>query len=159
MVPLPLCRPPSSFSQMVCKFAPQCCCNNLTVPDFSPSRWGALFIQLEKSSHQNVHSSLYPNHLANSTKPPLKTTSDHLASAPSPSPASAAPAPYKPRERVSFIHSLPSGGQRLIHSVHHSEIFQNRTIWEYRQERKEIKMNSVCFAAPISNTMNKQSSR
>lgn len=56
MVPL-LCRPPLSFSQMVCKFAPLCCCNNLGVPDFSPSRWGALFIQLEKPSHQNVYSS------------------------------------------------------------------------------------------------------
>lgn len=130
MAPL-LHHPPSSFSQMVCKFAPPCCCKNLTVPDFSPSRWGTLFIQLEKSSHQNAHSSLYPHHLANSPKPPLKTTSDHLASAPSSSPALQLQLHKNAESDSSSFIRFPPEDKGSSKAFIARRSYKNRTIWEH----------------------------
>lgn len=90
-----------SFAQMVRNFSPLCFSKNLTVPDFSPSRSAALFIQLGKSSHQIAYG--HPSGSRRHCNPLVLS----FGSAPSPPPP-AARRLYKPRAVSSASHSSES---------------------------------------------------
>lgn len=105
--PLSCIAPPvSAFSQMVCKFAPLCFCNHLSVPDFSPSRCGGLFTQLGKNNKMllNTHQIIVADGLTHLYKPiPLDNHHAHSHITPRPLRGSAL---YKASvSELSFIHS------------------------------------------------------